>query len=101
MSSFETPADIFTRLSVSDSPKGSSNTFKTHKNISLYLKRRYLIIYNDLNGLFPKGSLTQLWEILAVIHCAPKDLRQVLFELRAGNPNLAKSLSEKSNHAMY
>ena len=28
-------------------------------------------------------------------------LRQVLFDLRAGNSNLAKSLGEKSNHAMY
>ena len=28
-------------------------------------------------------------------------LRQVLFDVRAGNSNLAKSLSEKSNHAMY
>ena len=28
-------------------------------------------------------------------------LRQVLFGIRAGNSNLAKSLSEKSNHAMY
>ena len=28
-------------------------------------------------------------------------LRQFLFEIRAGNSNLAKSLSEKSNHAMY
>ena len=28
-------------------------------------------------------------------------LRQVLFDLPAGNSNLAKSLSEKSNHAMY
>ena len=46
MPSFETPADIFTRLSVFDSPEGSSNTFKTHKNISLYFKRRYLIRYN-------------------------------------------------------
>ena len=46
MPSFEIKADIFTRLSVFDSPKGSSNTFKTHKNISLYFKRRYLIIYN-------------------------------------------------------
>ena len=48
MPSFEIQADIFTRLSVFDSPKGSSNTFKTHKNISLYFKRRYLIIYNYL-----------------------------------------------------
>ena len=45
MPSFKIQADIFTRLSVFDSPKGSSNTFKTHKNISLYFKRRYLIIY--------------------------------------------------------
>ena len=45
MPSFETPADIFTHLSVFHSPKGSSNTFKTHKNISLYFKRKYLIIY--------------------------------------------------------
>ena len=29
------------------------------------------------------------------------DLRQVLFDIRAGNSNLAKSLSKKSNHAMY
>ena len=28
-------------------------------------------------------------------------LRQVLFDIRAGNSNLAKSLSEESNHAMY
>ena len=30
-----------------------------------------------------------------------KLLRQVLFDLRAGNSNLAKSLDEKSNHTMY
>ena len=41
--------NFFTRLSVFDSPKGSSNTFKTHKNISLYFKRRYLITYNYQN----------------------------------------------------
>ena len=45
MPSFKIQAHIFTRRSVFDSPKGSSNTFKTHKNISLYFKRRYLIIY--------------------------------------------------------
>ena len=45
MPSFETLADIFYRLSVQDSPKGSSNAFKTRKDISLYFKRRYLIIY--------------------------------------------------------
>ena len=52
MPSFEIQADIFTRLSVFDSPKGSSNTFKTHKNISLYFKRRHLIIYKYLSKLF-------------------------------------------------
>ena len=46
MPSFEALGDIFTRLSGFDSPKGSSNTFKTHKNISLYFKRKYLIIHN-------------------------------------------------------
>ena len=30
-----------------------------------------------------------------------RSLRQDLFDLRAGNSNLAKSLTEKSNHAMY
>ena len=28
-------------------------------------------------------------------------LRRVLFDIRAGNSNLANSLSEKANHAMY
>ena len=46
MTSFGIPADIFTRLSVSNSPKGFSDTLKTHKNISLCFKRRHLIIYN-------------------------------------------------------
>ena len=46
MPSFEIQADIFTRLSVFDSPKDSSDTLKTHKNISPYFKRRYLIIHN-------------------------------------------------------
>ena len=47
MPSFKTLADISTRLSVFDSRKGSSNTFKTHKNISLFCKRRYLILYGN------------------------------------------------------
>ena len=59
MPSFEIQADIFTRLSVFDSPKGSSNTFKTHKNISLYFKRRYLIIYKYYVGI---------WEYLWMTH---------------------------------
>ena len=49
--SFEILADIFTRLSVFDSPKGSSDTFKTHKN-SLYLKGRYLIVYKYFYSSF-------------------------------------------------
>ena len=55
MPSFETQADIFTSLSVFDSPKGSSNIFKTHKNISLYFKRRYLIIYKYCSKNFATG----------------------------------------------
>ena len=55
MPSFEIQAHIFTRLSAFDSPEGSSNTFKTHKNISLYFKRRYLIIYNYLK-MRPKNE---------------------------------------------
>ena len=52
MPSSEIQANVFTHLSVFDSPKGSSNTFKTHKN-SLCFKRRYLIIYNYCNYYFP------------------------------------------------
>ena len=36
MPSFEIQADIFARLSVFDSLKDSSNTFKTRKNIDLF-----------------------------------------------------------------
>ena len=39
MPSFETLADIFTRLSAFDSPKGSSNTFKTHTKISACISK--------------------------------------------------------------
>ena len=39
MPSFEIQADIFTRLSVFDSRKGASNTFKTHKNIPVFQKK--------------------------------------------------------------
>ena len=42
--SFEIPADSFINLSVFDSPKGSSDTFKNQTKISLYFKRRHLII---------------------------------------------------------
>ena len=46
MPSFEIPADIFTRLSVFDSPKGSSNTFKTRKKYQpVFQKKAPLIIY--------------------------------------------------------
>ena len=51
MPSFEILDYIFTCLSVFDSPKGSSNTVKTRKNISLYFRRRHLIIYNYLRDL--------------------------------------------------
>ena len=34
MPSFETPADIFTRPFVFDSPKGSSDTLKTHLRVT-------------------------------------------------------------------
>ena len=65
MPSFETLADIFTRLSVFDSPKGSSNTFKTHKNISLYFKRRYLIIYNYLQRFLLRNECSPaFWHLL-------------------------------------
>ena len=42
MPSFKIPAYIFARLSIFDSPKGSSNSLKTHKK---YFKRKHLIIY--------------------------------------------------------
>ena len=54
MPSFETLADTFTHLSVFHSPEGSSNTFKTHKNISLYFKRRYL---KDISLYFKRRYL--------------------------------------------
>ena len=39
--------------------------------------------------------------IAGIGHAVLELLTQVLFDLRAGNLNLAKSLSDKSNHAMY
>ena len=39
--------------------------------------------------------------LLFLVPLGIKDLRQVLFDIRAGNSNLAKSLSEKSTLAMY
>ena len=45
MPSFEIPADIFTRLSVFDSPKGSSNTFKTRKKYRPVFRKKVIIIY--------------------------------------------------------
>ena len=65
MPSFKIQTDIFTRLSVFDSPKGSSNGFKTHKNISLYFKRRYLIIYNYVYTVIYKHDFVDLALIMA------------------------------------
>ena len=62
MPSFEILTDIFTRLSVFDSPKGSSNTFKTRKNISLYFKRRHLIIYKYQHEESSGGKLKMVEE---------------------------------------
>ena len=41
----EIPPDIFTRLYILDSPEGSLYFVNARKNISLYFKRRQLIIY--------------------------------------------------------
>ena len=46
MPSFEVPAKFFACVSVFESSKGLSNTFKTYENISLYFIRRHLIIYD-------------------------------------------------------
>ena len=35
------------------------------------------------------------------VNLNPETLKQVLLDIQAGNSNLAKSLSEESNHAMY
>ena len=40
-------------------------------------------------------------ELVTMATLNDMSLRQVLFDIRAGNSNLAKSLSEKNNHAMY
>ena len=44
-----------------------------------------------LSGLWRSGTIIVYIQIL----------RQVLFDIRVGNSNLAKSLIEISNHAMY
>ena len=75
MPSFETQADIFTRLSVFDSPKDSSNTFKTHKNISLYFKRRYLIIYKYLNYGKIKGTNLHIFSRVVTYGSLPGSLQ--------------------------
>ena len=73
MPSFEIQADIFTRLSVFDSPEGSSDTFKTHKNISLYFKRRYLIIYNYQDTLSYASSKVD-YSVGQNIYMLPSDM---------------------------
>ena len=98
MPSFETTADIFTCLSVFDSPEGSSSTFKTHKNISLYFKRNYLIIYNYYFwNIRSRSTVQNILESLqegqyeyghksqnSVKFCCPKGLAKMNFSLRRG-----------------
>ena len=88
MPPFEIQADIFTRLPVFDSPKGSSDTFKTRQNISLYFKRRYLIIYNSsisLGSYFRADHLILYPSIpLASYFCAVHPLGE-LFSYRPWN----------------
>ena len=45
--------------------------------------------------------LIRVEKIITLNSDACSELRQVSFDLRAGNSNLAKSLGERSNHAMY
>ena len=56
-----------------------------------------------IRGFFYKfnRSLKNLQNVIFHVKLLPPTLRQVLFDIRAGNSNLAKSLSEKSNPAMY
>ena len=72
--------DIFTRLSVSDSPKGSSDTFKTCKNISQYFKRRGLIKYYKYTE---EGEKSSHWCCVRTIRRPPGrfviSLNEVLF----------------------
>ena len=61
----EIPAGIFSRLSVFDLPKSSSNTFKTQKNISLYFTTRHIMLMEkrpSRGGRFgsPGGTLHKL-----------------------------------------
>ena len=49
MPSFETPANVFTRLPVFDSPKGSSDTFKTPKYQPVFREKMPNNIYIHVN----------------------------------------------------
>ena len=88
MPSIKIQADIFTRLFVLDSPKGSSNTFKTHKNISPYFKRRYLIIYNYFIEFIIVLVLLHKW-ICRNILCQSRQM----VEIKDLNLNLSTDLS--------
>ena len=96
MPSFEIQADIFTCLSIFDSPKGSSNTFKTHKNISLYFKRRYLIIYNYLLGSVDINSvnLDNREDLLTSLAKNPN----YFVECQHMDPNMASIVTELQNN---
>ena len=59
-------------------------------------------VSNKINQLKNKTTLDKRVSVIFKENLrSNKKLRQVLFDIRAGNSNLAKSLGEKSNHAMY
>ena len=82
MPSFEILADIFIRLSVFDSPKGSSDTFKTRENISLYFQRRHLIIIYKYGSPCPVLNWTGHVTVLQSLYENP-GLKPLLFVSKA------------------
>ena len=51
--------------------------------------------------LFPPGAVFSPKNFPSSPKKFRNRLKQVLFNTRAGNPNLAKSLGEKRNHTVY
>ena len=60
--------------------------------------RWYARVYPEPPSILNIGIVRMTGEVLAKFN---EQLRQVLFDVRAGNSDLAISLGEKSNHAMY